>query len=216
MIDPIKVLLAIEYPLMCSGIRFLLTSTSDITFAGETFDGHGVQLLSQELDPNVLLLDVNIPGPPILEVVNSLRTRHAEMKVVLLISTSDSAYIRRLLSAGVTGYILKSEMAETLLRAIRSVMQGDVWLSQSIAQQLIDRDTGLAAQPNEFALTDRQLGVLRLVVEGKTNKEISVALKISEKTVEKHLNATFGKLGVMTRVEAAVLAVQTGITAQAA
>lgn len=208
MIKPIRVVLADDHPLVRAGIRTTLLAEEDLALVGEASDSAEAGRLCEELLPDVLVLDLNMPGPPVIEVVTAARKRGPDLKILALTAYDDDAYVYAMLAAGATGYVLKDEAPEAIVRAIRAVVQGGVWFSSAISGKLLDGKVGPAPPPSLPALTDRELAVLRLVVEGRTNQEIGNALGISEKTVEKHLREVFTKLGVASRVEAAVLAVR--------
>jgi DNA-binding NarL/FixJ family response regulator len=222
----IRVLLADDHPLVRAGLRSTLLAEADLMLVGEAVDGSEAKRLTQELLPDVLLLDLNMPGPPASEIVEFMRAHCPAVKVLVLTAYDEDAYIQSLLMAGAAGYMLKDEVPESIVRAIYTVVQGGVWFSRPVAEKLVDWKVGQAGPPsasgkNDHAsqppvtppasLTDRELGVLQLVVEGHTNQEIGLELGISDKTVEKHLREVFTKLGVASRVEAAVYAVRQGL-----
>ena len=211
MAQPIRVLLADDHPLVRAGIRTTLQGEADVLLVGEATDAHEAQCLSQELRPDVLLLDLNMPGPSPIETVAALRELCPATRVLVLTAYDDDAYVRAVVAAGAAGYVLKDDATEAVVRAIRTVMEGDTWFSRSIMEKLVHGGAGASIQAGHPELTSRELDVLRLVVDGKTNQEIALALAISVKTVEKHLGEVFAKLGVASRVEAAVQAVRAGL-----
>ncbi len=211
MSETIRVLLADDHPLVRAGIRATLTAEPDLTVVGEAINSHEVQRLCQELDPDVLLLDLNMPGPSPAKTVAYVREQCPELRVLVLTAYDDDAYVRGMVAAGVSGYVLKDEAPQMLVRAIRAVMEGNHWFSRPLVEKLAQKSTGAMVRTETQSLTARELEVLRLVATGKTNQEIAVALGISVKTVEKHLGELFTKLGVASRVEAAVYAVRVGI-----
>jgi len=204
----IRVLLADDHPLVRTGIRATLMIEPDLLLVGEAINGHEAQRLCQELQPDILLLDLNMPGPPPGETITAVHEHSPQTYVIVLTAYDDDAYVRGMVAAGVAGYVLKDEASEVLVRAIRAVMQGDTWFSRPILEKLLHHVSASAEVSN---LTARELEVLRLVATGKTNQEIAIALAISVKTVEKHLGEVFVKLGVASRVEAAVQAVRLGL-----
>ena len=130
------------------------------------------------------------------------------MRILALSAYDDKQYILELLASGASGYLVKEEAPEAIIEAVRGVAQGQQgWVSRRIAAQMM---AWTREEPPKTNLTEREMGVLRLVAAGKTNQEIGLALGISDKTVEKHLEAIFAKLGVASRVEAAVWAVRAG------
>jgi DNA-binding NarL/FixJ family response regulator len=204
----ITVLLADDHPLVRMGIRTALSAAAGVLLVAEATSGEETQLLCQQYMPDVLLLDLHMPGPPPLETVRYVQTHVPTVRVLILTAYDDDVYVKDMLRAGVAGYILKDVATESIVQAIAAVAQGGTWLSQSIAEKLVQWGTGEHQQPTPANLTPRETEVLRLVTAGKTNQEIGGQLAISEKTVEKHLREIFIKLGVVSRVEAAVRAVR--------
>jgi len=207
---PIRVLLADDHPVVRTGIRNLLGRSPDIQVVGEASNGTEALQLCDELKPDVILLDMEMPGLKGVEVAQRLRSMESSIRVLALSAYDDKQYILELLESGASGYLTKEEAPETIIDAIRGVSQGEQgWVSRRVAAQMsvwMRED-----EPDGNRLTHRELEVLRLVVEGKTNQGIGLNLGISEKTVEKYLEAVFAKLSVTSRVEAAVYAVREGL-----
>lgn len=202
----IRVILAEDHPVVRSGVKNILDSAMDIEVVGEAVDGQEAFQLVQEHQPDVLLLDMELPDMDGVEVTEKLREQENEVKILVLSSYNDREYIMEMLSLGVSGYLIKDEVPENILNAIRGVSQGEEgWVSREVAALL----GKISSQDQEREqLTPREMEVLGLVVDGQTNREIAFNLDISEKTVEKHLHNVFKKLDVSSRVEAAVLAVE--------
>ncbi len=206
----IKVLIADDHPIVCKGIRNLLEPAADITVIGEAHSGAEALQLVQSLRPDLVLLDVELTDMSGIDVIRKLNEDKISVRILGLSSYDDREFISQLLALGASGYLLKDEIPEQIIEAIRGVARGETgWVSRKVAaklSQILQKD-----QDGVADLTRRELDVLRLVVEAKTNGEIGVMLGISEKTVEKHLDTIFRKLGVASRVEAAVLAVRTDL-----
>lgn len=205
----IRILLADDHPVARTGIRNLLDAALDIEVVGEASDGEEALRLCQELRPDVLILDMEMPGLTGIEVATQLRDNNSSVRVLALSAHQDKEYISGLLASGAAGYLTKGESPQAIVEAVRGVARGEQgWVSREVAAQMASWTHQDAKQS---PLTEREFEVLRLVVEGKTNLEIGHALGISDKTVEKHLEGVFSKLAVTSRVEAAVRAVREGM-----
>lgn len=203
----IRVLIADDHPIVCKGIRDLLNAAVGIKVIGIANSGRQALEMIQESAPDVLLLDMEMPDLSGVEVVKQITAQSVPVRVLGLSSYDDREYISQLLGLGAAGYLIKDEVPDTIVEAVRGVARGETgWVSRKVAarlSQILVNDPGSGKD-----LTPRELDVLRLVVDGKTNAEIGMGLGISEKTVEKHLDSIFRKLGVVSRVEAAVMAVR--------
>ncbi len=203
----IRILLVDDHPVVRAGIREILEAAGDMQVVGECEGGREALEQMDTLRPDVVLLDMEMPGLQGIEVARRLAEDHPGAKVIALSAHDDGHFVRGSLEAGARGYLLKEEAAETILEAVRGVHRGeDGWISRSIAAKVVAwTRQGTPAAPD---LTARELEILRLVVDGMQNKEVAAALDISEKTVERHLSAVYSKLNVSSRVEAAVHAVR--------
>jgi len=207
---PIRVVLADDHPVVRTGIKNLIGRSADIQVVGEASNGDEALRLVEELAPDVLLLDMEMPGVKGVEVAQRLHSVESNVKILALSAYDDKQYIQELLESGAAGYLTKEEAPDTIIDAIRGVSMGEQgWVSRRVAAQMSVWMREEETDSNR--LTNRELDVLRLVVEGKTNQGIGLSLGISEKTVEKYLEAVFSKLGVSSRVEAAVMAVREGL-----
>jgi len=203
----IRVFIADDHPIVCKGIRELLDTAIGIVVVGDAASGEEALQKIEALSPDVLLLDIELPDLNGVEVLKRIIAAGWPVRVLGLSSYDDPVYISQLLALGAAGYLIKDEVPETITEAVRGVARGETgWVSRRVAAKLsqILQDEQHAGNP----LTPRELDVLRLVVDGKTNAEIGLALGISVKTVEKHLDAIFRKMGVFSRVEAAVTAIR--------
>lgn len=206
----IRVVVADDHPVVRNGIIFELARQPDIDVLGTAENGDEALRLVQTIQPDVLVTDLSMPGLRAVEVIRRARSLPVPPHVLILTAYAELDYVLTLIDAGVTGYLLKDEDPSTISAAVRAVARGEPWLSSSVAVSMLDRRVRSAGESPPL-LSVRGLDVLRLVVAGKTNQEIGIALGISEKTVEKHLAEVFAKLGVSSRVEAAVRAVREGL-----
>jgi DNA-binding NarL/FixJ family response regulator len=206
----IRVLLADDHPVVRSGIRSLLEKEVDIEIVGEAANGRETLRLVEETNPDVLLLDMELPDVQGAQVAQQIQLLYPKIKILVLSAHNDSVYVRELLRLGASGYLMKDEAPEVIVEAVRGVAHGEKgWVSRRIAAQM---STWMQSdKPDEKKLTLREQEVLKRIVQGKTNQAIAMELKISEKTVEKYLSVIYTKLSVTSRVEAAVLAVREGL-----
>jgi DNA-binding NarL/FixJ family response regulator len=205
--EKIKVMLADDHPVARAGIRKFLTRATDIEIIAEADNGTQTLELAKRLVPDVLLLDIELPGVKGMEIARELQAMDSPVRILVLSTYDDKQFIFGLLGNGAAGYLTKEEVPETIVEAVRGVARGEKgWVSRRVAAIM-----SAWTQTDEISsknLTPRELDVLKWVVKGKTNQEIGLELGISQKTVEKHLESVFAKLKVTSRVEAAVLAVQ--------
>ena len=206
----IRILLADDHPVVRSGVRTLLGQVADLNVIAEAGSGAEVMSLVMETQPDVLLLDMQLPGLSGIEVVRQLKGMKSPVRVLGFSAHADAQFVRTMMQNGAAGYLLKEEAPEILIEAVRSVAHGETgWFSRRATANM---STWLTAENEQTrTLTARELDVLVLLVAGKTNQEMAAALNISEKTVEKHLHSLFVKFDASSRVEAAVYAVQQGL-----
>jgi DNA-binding NarL/FixJ family response regulator len=206
----IRVLLADDHPIVRTGIRTMLQGATDIDVVAEAKSGAEALALVEQLQPDVLLLDMEMPGMSGVDVAKKLKVMDSAVRVLALSAYDDAQYVRNLLASGAAGYLTKEEAPEMIIDAVRGVARGEEgWLSR----RAVAKVTAWARQEQDDSgkITEREQEVLVLVVAGKTNQEIALALRISEKTVEKHVGSILNKLNVASRVEAAVQAIQRGL-----
>ena len=211
MSESISVLLADDHPALRMGLRVLLEQAPDIRVTGEAGDGTQALAQVEQLQPAVVVLDCELPGMEGARVAAEIRRRGLSTRVLALSAHADERYVRGMIDAGAVGYLLKEEAPGIIVAAVRAAAKGAGWFSPAVATQVAAWARG---DPTPSAVPDldrRQRTLLGLLAAGKTNKEISLAMGISEKTVEKYLGELFEKLKVSSRVEAAVLAVRHGL-----
>jgi DNA-binding NarL/FixJ family response regulator len=196
----IRVLIADDHPLARAGLQQLLGSVEDIAVVGAAAGGEEALRLAVEREPDVILMDLEMPDKDGIEATRELRTRRPAAAVVVLTSFSDRERILAALDAGAIGYLLKDADPDELAGAIRAATRGDAPLHPRAARELLDRNRG---GPQ---LTEREQEVLALVAEGLPNKLIARRLAISERTVKGHLTHIFERIGVNDRTQAALWA----------
>jgi DNA-binding NarL/FixJ family response regulator len=207
----IRVVIADDHPVVRAGILSLLGKEPNIQLDGETGEGQQVEALAGRIVPNVLVLDVNMPGLDAVGVTSRLTKLHPTLRVLVLTAFDDEAYAAGLLAAGATGYVLKDEALDSLAAAVRSVARGESWISQRIAGRLARKAVSPAHSPEAESITPREREVLRLLALGLSNDEIAEKLVISRRTVQNHVSSLYGKLGLQSRAEAVLFAIRHGI-----
>ena len=195
----ISVLIVDDHPVVRQGLRALLEVQDDIVVVGEAGDGRTAVSLATSLSPDIVLLDLKLPGMDGVAVLQPLSA--AGLRVLVLTSATDPAAASQAIRAGAAGVLYKDIDPDALVRAIRSVHDGNVLLAPEAASSLV---RGSAAN----TLTPREREVLAAIAEGRSNREIARLLRVSEKTVKAHVSSVLAKLGVQDRTQAAVYAVR--------
>jgi DNA-binding NarL/FixJ family response regulator len=219
-VTPIRVLLADDHSILRAGLKTLLDAEPDIEVVGEARDGEDCVRKVAELEPEIVLLDINMPGLNGLEALDELKRRQADCHVLVLTMIDDPSYMRQVLALGGVGYVLKQAAGEELLSAIRTVHDGGVFLHPHHARHLADADSagnraafpgGSGSHEGFDSLSPREAEVFRLVALGFRNKEIAEKLFVSVKTVETYKARMMSKLDVGTRAALVRLALELGV-----
>jgi DNA-binding NarL/FixJ family response regulator len=209
----LRVFLADDHAVVREGLKALINAQSGITVVGEAADGLTVCKQVPELQPDVVVMDVSMPGLTGSQATERLRKECPLVKVLALTVHEDKGYIRQLLAAGVAGYVLKRAAAEELIHAIRVVAAGGVYLDPSMAGKVVGgfvQRPAMDSQATGGALSDREEAVARQTAAGHSNKEIAAHLELSVKTVESYRVRGMEKLGLQSRADLVQYAVQQG------
>ena len=208
MTERISVLIADDHPVVRQGLQVLLSVQDDIDVVGEAADGEQAVAMAAGLKPDVLLLDLKLPGMDGIGVLRELRACRLATRVLVLTSASDRALVTLAVQAGAAGFLYKDVDPDALVRALRSVHDGNTLLAPEAAGSLLRSGTAASAVRGIGALTDREREVLAQIADGRSNREIARLLRVSEKTVKTHVSSVLAKLGVADRTQAALFAVR--------
>jgi DNA-binding NarL/FixJ family response regulator len=207
MANPIRLIIADDHPVVREGLRAVLDSEPDVEVVGEAADGSQVVELVDSLQPDLVLMDLQMPDMDGVAATRRIRRDHDGIEVLILTTYDTDADITRAVAAGATGYLLKDASREELMQAIRLAARGESVLSPKVASRVLGR----MRAPAEEALSTREVEVLLEVADGLSNKEVGRMLHISEATVKTHLLHIFAKLGVDDRTAAVTAALERGI-----
>lgn len=198
----VRVLIADDHAIVRAGLRALIASEPSLVLVGEAAGGWEAIDLVEKTHPDILLLDISMPDLDGIAVTKRLKPQHPNLRILILTVHEDEALLREAIRAGASGYVLKRAAEAELLSAIRIVMRGDMYVDPAMLRSLLleERDTRSDRQPVE-PLTPREIEVLKLIVQGYTNRQIAEKLCISVRTVEGHRANICGKLGLRSRVE---------------
>ncbi|OGO66602.1 MAG: DNA-binding response regulator [Chloroflexi bacterium RBG_19FT_COMBO_50_10] len=213
MSDRIRVLIADDHPIVRSGLRLLLEAEADIDVVGEALDGVEALNLIQKQLPDVVLMDIAMPGMDGLEATRQIKERWPQIKVLVLTMHRSDEYFFEMLKSGASGYILKGAETSDLIRAVRVVGRGEVFLYPTMAQKLVKDYLNFIQWSEESgsSLSSRETEILRLLSEGFSSKEIAEKLVISPSTVHSHRSNIMSKLGLNSRHELIQYARQRGL-----
>ena len=211
--SPIRILVADDHQVVREGTRRMLDREPDLDVVGEAADGTEAVALVDALRPDIVVIDVRMPGLNGIEATRQIKTAYPKVRVLVFTAHNDDRYVFPLLDAGANGYVLKTTGQRDLVKAIRDVYEGQTALHPEVARRVVQRLThrdGFKGEGMVESLTEREMEVLAAVAKGWSNKEVSAALNISPHTVQVHLSNVFGKLDVKTRTEAVLYAIRQG------
>jgi DNA-binding NarL/FixJ family response regulator len=209
--EKIKVVIADDHPLIRQGIKQIIELESDINVIGQAANGEEAVKMILELNPDVCLVDINMPILNGIQAIQKLKELNCKCKPIVLTIHNDRDYLIKAIQLGAYGYVLKDAEAQVLIDAIRKVYKGESYIPSSLAAELIKGYGNSAKDENEEQLTERETEVLKLIADGKSNKEIGGELFISEKTVKNHISNIFRKLNINDRTQAAIYAIKNGL-----
>lgn len=208
----VRVLIIDDHPLVREGLRKVLELEEDIEVIDEAGDGQGAINMARRLQPDIILMDINMPGTNGVEATRVIKREFPQIGIIALTIHEDEEYVLELVRAGVSGYVLKDIVPSKLVETIRTVAAGDSVIDPSITRMLfteLNRLTRRRQAKEEWeTLTEREMDILKLMTQGQSNKEIAVELSISEKTVKNHITSIFRKLQVEDRTQAVLFAIK--------
>jgi two-component system response regulator NreC len=200
---PVRILIVDDHGVLRAGLRALLSAEFDLEVVGEAVHGLEALNIASKLKPNVILLDLSMPGPSGIEVARELKQKLPEIRILILTVHEDETLLQEAIRAGASGYILKRAVESELIDAIRAVSRGEVYVHPAMTRALLNTlapvpaSHGASAEP----LTPREIEVLRLIAQGHTNRQMADLLSISIRTVESHRSNLMNKLGLRSRVD---------------
>ena len=209
-----KILICDDQAVVRDGLELLLKLEKDMQVVGTAADGAEAVELAASKQPDLVLMDLKMPGTNGIEATRRIRSRFPEMRVLVLTTYDDDQWVFDAIRAGASGYLLKDTPREGILQAIRGTLAGKSFVDPGVAGKLLDRVASKQVQPETLLtdkLTGREVDVLRLIARGLNNTEIAARLSLSEGTVRNHVSAVLAKLGVADRTQAAVIAIQHGL-----
>jgi DNA-binding NarL/FixJ family response regulator len=207
----IKILIADDHPIFIDGMRTLLNEVPGFEVLGGALNGQELIGMAAELQPDVILTDIQMPVKNGIEAAAEIHKRFPEIKIIALTMMNESIHIRRMLEAGASGYVLKTIEKEELIRVIRKVMSGEKQFSEEVTSQLINNFSGTPAANSPDLLTKREKEILALIAKGLTDKEIAEKVFLSPLTIITHRKNILSKLGLKNKVELTRFAIEHNI-----
>jgi two-component system, NarL family, response regulator NreC len=199
-----RVLIADDHAVVRAGLRLLLSQEAGMELIGEATGGQEALQLTEELSPEILILDLSMPDLDGIQVTRAVHQKFPQVKILILTVHEDEAFLREAIHSGASGYILKHAAESEMMNAIRTVQHGDIYIHSSLLRALLEPSQAQQVKPGpapDEALTPREKDVLCLIVQGYTNREIADKLNISQRTVEGHRANLTAKLNIHSRVE---------------
>ena len=209
----IRILIADDHGLMRAGLHAMLEDEPAVEVVGEAASGEEVLQLAGEVSPDIVLLDINMPGIDGIETTRRLRISYPQTRVLILTVYAEESLLREAIQAGASGYIIKRAAEEELITAIQAISRGDIYIHPAITRFLL-KELNPDTKPKNDALhelTPREVEVMGYIIRGFTNRQIAEALYISTRTVEGHRASLFSKLGIKNRVELVEYAEKKGL-----
>ncbi len=207
----IDILIADDHPIFRDGLRRLLEAEPGLRVVGEAADGAETVIKARQLKPDILLLDLAMPKMPGMEVLREMSRGASPVRIIILTAAIEKRQIVEALHLGARGVVLKESATQLLLKSIHTVMNGQYWVGHEAISDLLEylreRISTGESQPRKFGVTKRELQIISTVVSGCSNKEIAEKFSLSEDTVKHHLTSIFNKLGVSSRLELALFAI---------
>lgn len=208
-VSQIRIIITDDHALIREGLKQLLEFDGDITIVDDAANGEECIEKVVSYNPDILLLDINMPKMNGIEVLENIRDRGLNQKVIILTVHNEIEYMLKAMDLGVNGYILKDSSSSEIKRAIYAVMNGEIFIQKELVpvlnSKLLKRDID---KEKINSLTNRELNILKMVSQGLSNKDLASALNISERTVKNHLSSLFKKINVKDRTQAAVFAIK--------
>jgi two-component system response regulator DegU len=208
--DKIRILIADDHSMVRQGIKQILELENDFTVIAQASNGEEAVLMARQSNPDIILMDINMPGMNGLQAIKELKEENQNVRVLVLTIHEDREYLFKTLQMGAEGYVLKDAEPSVLMDAIRNICKGESYIQPNMTKELVKEFTRITLHDrpahDDNRLTAREIEVLELIAEGMINKEIAKQLYISEKTVKNHVSNIFKKLNVSDRTQAAIYA----------
>jgi DNA-binding NarL/FixJ family response regulator len=207
----VRILLVDDHAIVREGLRALLDDVNGMRIVGEASNGDEAVEMAARLEPDLVLMDLKMPGMPAPDAIRTIRARNPAVQILMLTSYAEDQQVQKVISAGALGYVLKDVAKAELLRAMTTVARGEPWLHAEAQRLLVNR----MRKPSEVnpldLLTDRERSVLRLLAQGQSNRTIGKTLQLTEGTVKGYVSNILAKLKLEDRTQAALLAVKLGL-----